>query len=299
MEEAFFLYSARHNTRTPQGTTMKHKQRYSIGDVSSICNISKKALRLYDEMGLIPSQRDEGNNYRYYTQQSVLAVPVIKLYKQTGFKLEEILPFVEGAEGHAYPDLLLSLEAKMAELEKNVEEVRRAQRVVRHWHALVAEAQQVMDHAVQDVSVRYVEKMELLFQDQSGDDTEEACIVNRAFTDYAESLNNGLVGPVILRFPSFVQRMQRHAQPMTVLQQALLPLPEHCRFCMGGKMMVSCYHTGGYEGLDRTYAKIQAWAHAKGYILSEHCFERCVADHWTTRDSARFVTEVMLEISRG
>lgn len=42
---------------------MKAKNRYSIGDVSRMCNISKKALRYYDKIGLIHSKREDFNNY--------------------------------------------------------------------------------------------------------------------------------------------------------------------------------------------------------------------------------------------
>jgi hypothetical protein len=67
---------------------MNKKDQYFIGDMSRLCNISKKALRYYDEINLIPSQRDDCNNYRFYTDESLLAVPVIKYYKQMGFTLD-------------------------------------------------------------------------------------------------------------------------------------------------------------------------------------------------------------------
>ncbi len=81
---------------------MKHKARYSIGDVSRICNVSKKALRYYDEIGLVPSKRKDFNNYRYYTQESLLSVPVIKYYKQMGFTLDEMRAFIEGNVRNVY-----------------------------------------------------------------------------------------------------------------------------------------------------------------------------------------------------
>ena len=67
------------------------RQLYSIGQVSKLCNISQKTLRYYDKIGLIkPDKVDDSNNYRYYSRETLLFVPVIKYYKQMGFKLEEM-----------------------------------------------------------------------------------------------------------------------------------------------------------------------------------------------------------------
>ena len=69
---------------------------YSIGEVSRICNISKKALRFYDKINIIsPDHICEENKYRYYSRETLLLVPVIKYFKQMGFKLEEMKEFLE------------------------------------------------------------------------------------------------------------------------------------------------------------------------------------------------------------
>jgi effector-binding domain-containing protein len=40
------------------------------------------------------------------------------------------------------------------------------------------------------------------------------------------------------------------------------------------------------------------WARVKGYELAEAVFERYVTDYWTTSNSAKFVTEVLIKVSR-
>ena len=47
-----------------EDATMSKKTHYSIGELSQICNVSKKALRFYDEKGLISSLRHDCNNSR-------------------------------------------------------------------------------------------------------------------------------------------------------------------------------------------------------------------------------------------
>lgn len=44
-------------------------ERYSIGKVSTACNIPIKTLRYYDEIDLLkPEYRDNDSNYRYYSK---------------------------------------------------------------------------------------------------------------------------------------------------------------------------------------------------------------------------------------
>ena len=76
---------------------MQKEKLYSIGEVSKICNISKKALRFYDQIGIIsPDVICKENGYRYYNRETLLTVPIVKYYKQMGFKLEEMQDLVEG-----------------------------------------------------------------------------------------------------------------------------------------------------------------------------------------------------------
>ena len=95
---------------------MPRKQQYSIGELSQLCNVSKKALRFYDKIGLISSLRHDYNNYRMYTHDELLLVPVLKYYKQMGFKLDEMRKFISGRNGNVYSALRAAFEQKLDEL---------------------------------------------------------------------------------------------------------------------------------------------------------------------------------------
>jgi len=67
------------------------KLKYSIGELSKICNLNKKTLRFYDKKRLlVPSERDEENNYRYYSEQQILEALMIREMKYMGFTLNEM-----------------------------------------------------------------------------------------------------------------------------------------------------------------------------------------------------------------
>ncbi|MCP3923255.1 MAG: MerR family transcriptional regulator [Desulfobacterales bacterium] len=273
---------------------MKYKDRYSIGEVSKICNISKKALRYYDKIGLINSERTSNNNYRYYSNESLLAVPVIKYYKQMGFKLDEMRGFIEG---NAYSAIKRSFTTKIDELKKIQEETRRMYVSVKDWHDLIVEAEMVIENNIQEVAVKYIESSDYLFQNQTFNNIMES-IINIEFTNYVEKVDNEITGPVLINFSSVQDRIENKTQNVIIMQKTLKECKDDEKMIFGGQMMISCYHIGPHETIDETYRKIKNWAINHNYKTGDESFERYVTDYWTTRSTSQFVTEVMMTVSR-
>lgn len=280
---------------------MKYKNQYSIGEVSKICNISTKALRYYDKLGLITSERDDINNYRYYSKEAILAVPVIKYYKQMGFTLDEMRCFLEGkvdVERSIYNTVKRSFNSKIEHLQKIQEETQRQLTSVRDWFDLITEAEMVIDNNINEVSVKFIEPSTYLYQEQQFKNDIKASVINIKFTNYVEEINNEITGPVIINFSSFKDRMENKDQPIKVLQRTLRKCKESETIAFGKHIMVSCYHIGSHDNINDTYEKISYWTCKHGYILGEESFERYVTDYWTTSNKALYVTEVLMNASR-
>lgn len=64
---------------------------YSIGKLSKLTGLSIPTLRHYDQVGiLIPAYRNDATGYRYYDEEQMLQVQLIKNMKILGFTLEEM-----------------------------------------------------------------------------------------------------------------------------------------------------------------------------------------------------------------
>ncbi|MCI8342184.1 MAG: MerR family transcriptional regulator [Firmicutes bacterium] len=63
---------------------------YTIGEISALCHIPLKTLRYYDEIGLLVPSMRSSTNYRYYSNEQILTLYIIKKLKSFGFPLEEI-----------------------------------------------------------------------------------------------------------------------------------------------------------------------------------------------------------------
>lgn len=66
------------------------KQNYTIGDLASISKVSTRAIRIYEQKGLLTSKRDADNNYRYFDEAAKLQLQRIQMLKYLGFSLNAI-----------------------------------------------------------------------------------------------------------------------------------------------------------------------------------------------------------------
>ena len=276
-----------------------HKQQYSIGEMSRLCNVSKKALRYYDKIGLISSLRHDYNNYRMYTHDELLMVPVLKYYKQMGFKLDEMKDFITGQNGNVYSSMRSAFEKKIDELQNAQRELRRCEEAVRDWHDLLKEAELVVAEGVREVSVKYVEQASLLYQEQPFDGDIKSAIINIHFMDYVEKTGNAITGPVYIHFSSLKDRMESRPQSIRIMQHVLMPCGGGGRMSFGGCMMASCYHIGPLETIPESYEKFVSWIRRHGYTPGESCDERYVTDYWTTSNNDYHVAELLIKVSRG
>jgi effector-binding domain-containing protein len=103
-----------------------------IGDFSKLSQISIKALRLYDQLGLLkPDQLDHFTGYRYYSASQLPRINRILALKDLGFSLDQIAQLLDDAITPTQMRQMLQL--KQTELQQliEVEQARLARVAVR------------------------------------------------------------------------------------------------------------------------------------------------------------------------
>ena len=269
---------------------------YSIGEVSKICNVSKKALRFYDEIGIIsPDVVSEKTHYRYYSRRSLLNLTIVKYYKQMGFKLEEMRKLLNSEE---YRIVERGFLEKINELQDEQMAVNVKLTSVTDWYELLVEAQTVIENDVRDVSVKFVETKEYGFMDQDYISDSMEAVINLGWTEYLETIGNEITGAVNITFPSWKDRVSGKCEKMRIMQEMIMPCKPEQLVQMGGEMMLSCYHIGSHDTIGKTYEKMETWAKEHGYKLAEDCWERYVTDCWTTNNEDMYVTEIRIGATR-
>ena len=271
------------------------KEFYSIGEVSRLCNVSRKAMRFYDEIGLIHPDKVGSNNYRFYSREALLNLTILKYYKQMGFKLEEMRNLMDTEE---YQEIEHGFLRKISELEDEQVSIENQLTSVRDWYSLLLEAQTVILNDAREVSVKYIEPDEFGFMDQEYIGDPKEAVINLEWTEFLDQLAVEITGPVMIEFPSYKDRIDNRCTRMRLLQKMIRPRHKEYLTQMGGCMMLSCYHIGPYNTIADTYHKMENWARSHGYLLGDSSWERYVTDYWTTKNTEMFVTEIRLDVHR-
>lgn len=101
-----------------------------IGRFSRVCRLSIKALRHYDDAGLLPpAWVDPSSGYRYYAYAQVGRAEVIRVLRSLDMPLDDVREVVEAADGDVAAKVLdrhrARLEAELVRRERMLEFLRR------------------------------------------------------------------------------------------------------------------------------------------------------------------------------
>lgn len=99
-------------------TTMNRTTgRQTIGRVAEAAGVSIRALRHYDEIGLLKPAYVGENGYRYYERPQLLRLQQILIHRELGFALHEIADILDRPDF----DHVAALRAQRAKLEAEIE----------------------------------------------------------------------------------------------------------------------------------------------------------------------------------
>lgn len=97
---------------------------YRIGEFSKMTNLSIRTLRYYDSIGLlIPYEIDRFTGYRYYTDDNLSEVYLIKLLRSVNFSLEEILMYKSCLSEEVIDNKIDELTNSISELESKIQKL--------------------------------------------------------------------------------------------------------------------------------------------------------------------------------
>lgn len=91
--------------------------KYLIGDVAKMLDISAETIRFYEKEGLIAPQKDEKNNYRYYSINDITQLNDILFLRELGLGIKDIKETLGGTNSK---DLRLFCQKKRQEIEKGI-----------------------------------------------------------------------------------------------------------------------------------------------------------------------------------
>lgn len=115
-----------------------------IGRLAGLTGCTPKAIRLYEQMGLIP-EPDRQGRYRVYTSHHLTLVRLIRRAQVAGFKLAEMVPLIAAKNTlNAFP-LELAHQAIDLKCQQIVEQIAGLQALAVHLGELKSEINSLFD----------------------------------------------------------------------------------------------------------------------------------------------------------
>lgn len=114
------------------------------GQLAHLTGVSADTIRHYERLRILPESPRTSSGYRMYGRDAVDRVRMVRRALQLGFTLAELSEILQVRDDGGVPchRVLNLTEGKLRSLERQIEELRRAQRymrqLVRQWRAKLA-----------------------------------------------------------------------------------------------------------------------------------------------------------------
>src|SRR5258708_5335437 len=234
-----------------------------IGDFSRLSLVSVKALRYYDELGLLrPARVDEFTGYRYYSASQLTRLNRILVLKDLGLSLQKIALL---QDKELIPDQIRGmLRLKQVELQQQLEEGQTRLARIEAWLQVF---EQEASMPAYDVVLKNVAPLQVV--QVSG-----------------VALSMEQIGPTLGRlFGQLVGYISHDGEEVQVVE---LPAVE---------TMASVIHHGSFSTLNQAYNAILNWIETNGYHISGPNRELNL-EYEPGGDESKFVTEVQFPVEK-
>ena len=236
-----------------------------IGDFSKLSRVSVKALRYYDEMGLLrPVKVDPFTNYRYYEHDQLPRLYRILALKDLGFTLEEIGHLLEG--GLPIEQMRGMLKLRQAEIRQRVaEEAVRLERVER-WLSQIEQGDSMSKY---DIVIKKIEPtMMASVRGVVRTPPEQRTLWNELMS-YLGQQGTRMIGPPMALYHD--NEAKEYDWDIEVCMPITDQLASEGRvnvYALQGVEMAACVvHTGPFATIGEAYDAMAKWISENGYRI--------------------------------
>jgi effector-binding domain-containing protein len=270
---------------------------FKIGDFSKLSRISVKALRYYDEIGLLkPVKVDQFTSYRYYSADQLPRLNYIVALKNMGLSLEEVATLINNDLTPSQMRDIFIL--KKGELQQRVsEEQRRLEEVEKLLKQIEKEGKMPDYHVV----MKKIAPMKIASVRGTVPTYRDISILFDKMHPIFKNHASSIAGPPFAIYHDMEYREKdvdiEVAVPIT--EDLSFPKPIKVRDLPGEEQVASLVHQGPYESINEAYQALMAWCEANGYDLAGPDREVYLTTPEQTPDPSGYVTELQQPVKKA
>lgn len=270
------------------------KDMFSIGELAAYQNISKQTLIFYDKIGLFkPAHVDSNNKYRYYTAQQIDYLDTIFIMKEMGFSLAEIQ---EHMKNYTIDTSLVALRKQLTIIDQQIKHLQLIRNRLAHRCEQMENVKEFRDES-RDVRIKEVDKQYLLAADVDEPRSfREISIATKKC--FSQAMSDEL--PIFFQTGVIVPYENILAGRFTEASRAFLPIEKTKKakniVALPAGRVVSIYHYGTYESVERSYRRILEYCDANNLAIISDSYEFCINDYISSGDENEYITEIFFYI---
>jgi DNA-binding transcriptional MerR regulator len=275
---------------------------FKISEFARMTQVSAKALRLYDELGLLkPAHVDPFTDYRYYSADQLPRLHRIIALKELGFSLEQIKPMLDDrVNADQIKGMLMLKRAEAAQAMQ--EEQARLMRIEARLQLIELEGKMTnYEVIVKQVPAERVAGVKGIIPDFDGSQMQAFnALFDKAFDHvYGNGVRNAGCGIAVYYNEDGTQSVN-NAPVEAAVQIGETKLDDSDGVevhVLPAATMATTVHKGKFDTIGQAYDALMKWIEANGYRIAGSCREVYVK--FSREDLAGNVTEIQFPVEKA
>jgi effector-binding domain-containing protein len=270
---------------------------FKIGDFSRLSRISVKALRYYDEIGLLkPVQVDQFTGYRYYSADQLPRLNYIIALKDTGLSLEEIATLINNSLNPSQMRDIFIL--KQAELRQRLNQERKRLEQVENLLRQIEKEGKMPDYkiVVKKVEPQLIASMRGILPAYG----EVGQFYGEIFKHLAKKMIfKPAAATFLICYDSEYKERDVDVEVCVPVKKSVPGSDKVKVYELPGVEAACIIHKGPYEGIGEAYGALMAWIESHGYQITGPDRELYLTSPYETKDPAKYVTEIQFPVKKA
>ncbi|MGN7416039.1 MerR family transcriptional regulator [Paenibacillus sp. SAF-068] len=266
---------------------------YKTGEFAKLCNVNKRTLFHYDEIGLFQPDYVDANGYRYYSEGQFMLFSTINILKDLNVPLNDIKKYLEVRNSER---AIQMSEEKIKDIDREIERLTYFKHTLRE---LIHNVKQGMHADFETIMVEEQEE-EFIIRSESliALDKEEYIswmLAFHHFEDRSLSKDTSFVGYLLSR--ERILNGDYHSKSFFYVKTKSKKKSKTTSTSVKPKGWYAvAYHHGSYETIGETYEKIVKYSIREGWNLGDYAYEEYLIDEVAEQSELNYVTRITIGV---
>jgi DNA-binding transcriptional MerR regulator len=267
------------------------KEKFLIGELSKIFNISTDTLRYYDKIGLLKPEYDQTNHYRYYSVENFFSLSRILFLKNLDISIKDIKNYFNNQEKD---HLLTLLKNEEAEMDIKINRLINLKGKIASKIDLIEGANKYINEIrIERLPERRgvfieIENMEDDFEIKNSLKKHEAHLKMSSWLIegqvYTSISKKNILERHFRKFNYFIEILTRNENDNAQIKV----LKENNYACI--------VFSGSYDKIEHYYSMLIQWIEDNGYEIAGDSIEKNIVDYGFSNSEEEYISEIQIPI---